>query len=511
MSYWTELVDAAVLGARRAALPGLAPVLAGLADQTEDERDGTGLLRRAAVASRARRAGYVAAEAADRPAPAPAPADDRPAVSLAARQRLGELLAAGRSELVTEWVRLLGRSGRRPPEALLPALLTSASGNEQLRLALAGVLGPAGAWLATTTANPAWAWVLPSEDALQLDTWTTADHRARRELLERARQADPASGRELVAATWSSDGARDRAAFIAGLATGLSAEDEPLLNRALSDRSFEVRRVAAELLARLPGSEVAIRAADRAAAAVHVDRANRQFTVTPPTELTPEMAADGLQPGAKGGSASPGGQPPGAPRGHRGWMLTQVVAAPPVAWWTEHTGLQPAGLLALAERTDWADALRNGWVMAAIRDADPAWILALLDLSRTRVGPDSTQLMNALLPADLATWLAGRPGDSLFEAFELVPGPWPRELSDAVREYVVRRLRADPEALGRYGQITQLRRLLRIAAARLEPPAPPQLEQAEVHPRLLDAWAELMNTLSVRAAMRRELEQEPTP
>src|SRR6185437_33012 len=195
--------------------------------------------------------------------------------------------------------------------------------------------------------------------------------------------------------------------------------------------------------------------------------------------------------------------------GHRGWMLTQIAAAPPVAWWAEHTGLEPARLLAIAEGTNWADALRNGWITAAIRDQDSPWILALLDLSRTHVGPHSTPLMNALPPADLAGWLAGRPGDSLFEAFELVPGPWPDDLSGAVREFVVRQLQTDPDAFGRYGHITQLRRLLRIAGARLEPPALPRLDQAEVHPRLLDAWAELMNTLSVRAAMRRELEQEP--
>src|SRR6185437_1105864 len=87
-------------------------------------------------------------EASDRPAPTPAPDDDRPAVSLAARRRLAELMVAGRPELVTEWVRLLGRAGRRPPEALLPALLTSAAGNQQLREALARVLGLLAAWLA---------------------------------------------------------------------------------------------------------------------------------------------------------------------------------------------------------------------------------------------------------------------------------------------------------------------------------------------------------------------------
>ena len=497
MTYWTELVDAAVLGTRRATVPPPAPMLAELA-RTGDEPDGLRLLHLAALASRARRAGYVAAEASDRPAPTPAPVDDRPAVSVAARRRLAELMAAGRPELVTEWVRMAGRAGRRPPEALLPALLTSAAGNQQLREALAPVLGPLATWLATAAGNPGWSWVTAVQQTSQPDLsgWTTADHRTRRELLERVRQTDPAAGRELVESTWPGDGAKDRKAFISLLVIGLSGADEPFLSHALADRSIEVRRAATELLARLPGSAVAVRAASRAAAAVRVD--GTTLVVTPPTKITAEMAADGLESGARGGA------------GHRGWMLTQIVAMPPVSWWAGHTGLAPDRLLALAERTSWADALRNGWTTAAMRDRDTPWILALLDLSRTHVGPYSTQLMNELAPADLAGWLAGRPGDSLFEAFELVPGPWPDELSGAVREYVVRQLRTDPDAFGRYGHITQLRRLLRIAGARLEPPALPPLDQAEVHPRLLDAWAELMNTLSVRAAMRRELEQEPT-
>jgi hypothetical protein len=55
-----------------------------------------------------------------------------------------------------------------------------------------------------------------------------------------------------------------------------------------------------------------------------------------------------------------------------------------------------------------------------------------------------------------------------------------------------------------------VRRLLRLAAARLDPPAMPELDPAEVHPQLANAWAAMMNTLSIRAAMRRELAEEST-
>ncbi|HEX9528979.1 MAG TPA: hypothetical protein VF951_15890, partial [Streptosporangiaceae bacterium] len=65
--------------------------------------------------------------------------------------------------------------------------------------------------------------------------------------------------------------------------------------------------------------------------------------------------------------------------------------------------------------------------------------------------------------------------------------------------------RADP------GYSPAPRTLFRLAALRLEPPAPPDLDPAAVHDRLSTGWNDLVNTLSVRAAMRRELSEEPKP
>src|SRR5580658_5873218 len=82
MSYWSDLVDAAVLGSGRTAPPH--PLSGPLADLA----DGAGLLDLASAASRARRAGYRPGDAAAQTAPEPAPPDDRPLVRVAARRRL---------------------------------------------------------------------------------------------------------------------------------------------------------------------------------------------------------------------------------------------------------------------------------------------------------------------------------------------------------------------------------------------------------------------------------------
>lgn len=496
MNFWTELVDAAVLG-RRADLPSPPPSLAGLA-RNGSTSDGAALLRLAAVASRARRACYSPAAMANLAVPDEAPPDHRPGVSVAARLRLADLLTDERDELITEWLRLLAGTGCRPPEARLPDLLWRAGDSQQIRDALIPVLGPLAAWLAAT--NPAWDWAIAAGQPGQagqpdLDRWTTASHGARREMLAQVRRTNPGTGRDLVAATWHGDSPRDKTAFIIGLAVGLGADDEPLLDRALADSRGEVRQAAVDLLAKLPGSAFSKRAVARAAAAV---QARETLVVAPPTEATKEMVADGID------TRPPKGT------GLQAWLLRQVIAAAPAAWWTEYTGLPPADLLASAAPTPWAAAAEAGWTECAMRDADVPWLIALLDQPRRQADQMATALLKALPVAERDHWLATHPDSPLFAAIELVPAPWSASLSAAARDRIPALAGADP---GRQERLpasqTRLRRLLRVAAARLDPPAMPC--PAEVHPLLADAWAAMMDTLSIRAAMRRELAEEPTP
>jgi hypothetical protein len=506
MTTWTELVDAAVLGAARSRVPAAAGALGGLALADPAGRLGSGeasagggegasarLLDLAAAASRARRAGFRPAGAAAAPAPEPAEPDHRAAVSPAARQRLAGLLAEGRSALAIEWLRLLAGTGRRPPDVLLPALLTTGTDNQRVREVLRPTLGPRARWLAA--ANPAWAWAAAPSGADPSDpasVWSTASHDERRDLLRQIRAGNATAGRDLVLSTWTADSFRDRAAFIGALAVGLSRDDEPLLNQALADRRAEVRRAAADLLARLPESAFARRAAARAGAAVRpapVRPGRFRLVVRPPGDASPEMIADGIDPSPPRGT------------GRQAWLLRQVVAAAPAGWWPGYAGLPPAELLRVSAGTEWAAALEAGWSDAAIRDRDVAWIEALLDRPLSAA---SITVFQALTDADRDSWLARHPHSPLLAALELVPGPWSAGLSAAARARIENVAAADP------GRSPEARKLLRLAALRLEPPDPPALDPALVHPRLIDSWADMLSVLSIRAAMRRELAEEPS-
>ena len=505
--HWTALVDAAVVGTGRAALPPAPAVLATLVTAAEDHPDAhdaapedagaraaVGLLSAAAAASRARRAGQQAASARAAAAPQPAPADARPEVGGAAMRHLSDLLATDRTDLVLEWLRMLSPTGCRPPDALVPTLLTAAGISRDLRDAVTGLVGPLAGWLAA--ANPEWAWIAALGPGGHPDpaAWPTSGHRERRALLESLRRTDPVAGRALVLSTWDTDTGRDRAAFIVALGTGLQPADEELLDRGLADKRGEVRVAAAGLLARLPGSRFSARAVGRAAAAVTVLPATGQRTITgrklvavAPDEATPDLLADCIDP-----------SPPRA-TGRRSWLLRQIVAAAPSAWWPGHTGLAPSELLTLAAGTEWATALELGWTDGAIRDADVAWLTALLDRRADRA------VFQALPAADREDWLRWHPDSPLFAALDLVPAPWSAGLSEVVCARLTSLAAIDPR------QSPETRRLLRVAALRLAPDAAPQLDPELVHSRLLDSWAEMLTTLSIRAAMYRELNQELRP
>jgi len=129
----------------------------------------------------------------------------------------------------------------------------------------------------------------------------------------------------------------------------------------------------------------------------------------------------------------------------------------PASFWAGHTGLRPADLLALADRTDWSGPLRGGWTSAAARDADQDWLLALLDQPAAEGGKarqaaaggqqvaQGLQLLAALPAAAREAWLCANPGSPLFgPALHQLPPPGSVRLSDQVRAVLASLARTDP-------------------------------------------------------------------
>lgn len=402
---WQELIAHALLGTARQPLLRLPPpdapvttLLAGL-DPAEPER---AVLGAAAVLSLYRRAGRLP-PVDPTPAPTPCPPDPRPVCTAQAAEHLSLMLNGTYSAVVPEWLAAVAAAGQRVPEQHLVALLELGQKQADLQAAILPVLGERGRWLAAQ--NPAWEYACPRPTTAELladvsrinAIWETSDRATRLALLTRLREQSPLIARTLVEATWSSERADDRAAFVATFVTGLSMDDEPFLEAALDDRSREVRRTAASLLSRLPASRLVQRMIvrvqplvtwnpPRSSLPIGKSRQPAQIEVTLPDGCDKAMIRDGIEP-----------KPPQHLQiGERAWWLQQMISAIPLPFWTQTWNTTPADLLAAARlNAEWGDLLVEGWRMAARNQQDQTWIAALLTAGEiTHATEDLLQLLS---------------------------------------------------------------------------------------------------------------------
>ncbi|MFF1700604.1 DUF5691 domain-containing protein [Streptomyces sp. NPDC058252] len=521
---WEELVTVAMLGTERRTPPGWAP----------GREAPVALLDAAAVETLRRRAGVRPPRAAT--PPEPAARDPRAALPPAAARRLAMLLAdrpgtggGGRRgtapdlmELLPQWLTLANARGFAAPPESLPALLDAARGRTDLRAAALAFAGPRALWLARL--NQEWRFALRSspgggsalpgpEDAERVQQlWQEGLFAERVALLSAIRAKDPDAARELLASTWPTERAEDRLMLLDSLRSGLCAADEPFLERALADRSRNVRATAAELLSALPASALAARMAARAGSCVAVDRTRDTPTIVveAPHECDGGMERDGVVPKAPAG------------RGERSWWLGQLVEAAPLGTWPERLGGRtPEEVVGLPVADDWRGELHAAWCRAAVRQRDPGWSRALLGppSAPEAGGPgavslaERSKLLATLSAGERAEWVAGFIGThGLSEAFQLlgvcaVPwaGPLGRAVVDALN--IARDAGSYPWSFS--GVMGLAERCLDPAeAGRLDGLTSVPDESEDAAPGAGGYWAEafqrLVTTLRLRAAMASE-------
>ncbi|MDJ1135972.1 DUF5691 domain-containing protein [Streptomyces iconiensis] len=521
---WGELVAAALLGVERRTPPGGSV---------------GALLDAAAVETVRRRAG--ARPAAPHRRTEPAPDDPRPTPPKAAGRRLSLLLAnragggtattgGGRrgpapdlGELLPQWLAAANARGYRAPVAQLPALLDAARARTDLRAETLAFAGPRALWLARQNED----WKFALRDGVQRRipegeehegeiqrTWEEGLFAERVALLGALRRRDPGAGLALLASSWQSERAEDRLMFLDSLRQGLCPDDEPFLERALTDRSRTVRATAAELLAALPGSALAARMAARARTCVaqnHVTGAGPAgIVVEAPHECDADMQRDGVIP-----------KPPTG-RGERAWWLCQLVEAAPLRVWGERLGGRtPGQIVALPVADGWRDDLHAAWCGAAVRQRNADWARALIGppTAPFTEGPgDPAKLLSVLPEEERGAWAAGFIAvHGLSEAFRIlgVCGvPWPLPLGRAVVDALEIARDAGSYPWSFSGVMGLAERCLDPSdAERLEPlAAVPDASETE-SPGAGAYWAEsfqrMVATLRLRATMLAELTPEP--
>ncbi len=185
--------------------------------------------------------------------------------------------------------------------------------------------------------------------------------------------------------------------------------------------------------------------------------------------------------------------------GARAWWLLQLISHVRLGWWEEKLALDPAGILALAAKSEWKAALLAGF-RAAIgqQPGHPAWVVALLELGGF-AHQDAVELALTLAPTEAAAALQrilAETDDAGLAAriIERADFPWSPALWQAAREKLPRWL-----ARGDW----RLRSTLPLLALRIPPAA---LADETLGPELTpfaEALAEFSTTLNQRRALYR--------
>ncbi len=293
-----------------------------------------------------------------------------PACSPKATQ-LVESLLREHSELLPEALVRLKQTGLRLPYELLPQALTSGAQSKEIRPALISVIGERGRWLSQF--NSAWSWVtqfLPTVETTLPDDgetiWQEGTLGQRYEILQRLRAIDPAQVRDKLAAVWKQEKAEARGKLLGTFEIGLSAEDEPFLDKALDDRAESVRTLAASLLARIPTSALAQRMLARADAII-LSYADDKFTIKPPSEAKKEWLRDGIEEKPTYNTGI----------GKRAWYLVQILSLIPPTHWEVRFSTSPAELITAAHATEWGEQIIDSWSYATMLHGGTNWITPL--------------------------------------------------------------------------------------------------------------------------------------
>lgn len=386
MNLWQDILKNAIVGTERSAfaLPVRGDALGDVLAMLDANARENSLLNAAAAVALYERVGQLPSFDAQA-LPAPAEIDDLPRCSARAAQHLSLMLSKEFRELLPEWLDALAAAKKRVPEELLPSLLAHGKSNGALREAITKVIGVRGVWLAAQ--NSAWDFVVGKIDE---SSWETGTRPTRLALLENLRTTDPARARELVVATWNEEKPEDRAAFIETFIVGLSLADEPFLEAALDDRRKEVRKVAADLLARLPESALVKRMIARVKPLITYKKkllGKNELIVELTNQCDKAMQRDGVEP-----------KPPHPSIGEKAWWLQQVLGAVPYSYWQNLSGESAANLITRTPN-EWRDDFLLGWSQAAIRNNDVEWIEALLNYaSENKTTIDQVALIVALPP-----------------------------------------------------------------------------------------------------------------
>lgn len=356
----SQLANAALLGTQRGSFPSFAKTpVAAVAEKLESTGAESKLLSLAGILSLYEEAGATPLKL--KHSVNDSPSHDVLRCSPEVTTYLTKMLGGQHAELLGEFLTILAKSNQRVPEETLPLLLDRARNVYHLRTPLIAALGETGKWLARQ--NPAWYFAALLDFESANTDWKSNVMLARQGILKQARARDASLGLQLVESTWKNESPTDRIWIIKALQINVSLADEPFLETALDDRSFTVRKMAAELLSTLPTSRLSKRV--MVVAKGMFELRDRELFVEFP-EVTPQLTRDGV--------------------GRPMWndaekvlasQLSDIVSLLPLSFWTTRFETTPETILGAAKTSIWSKSLLGGLGTAIERQNNHEWALVL--------------------------------------------------------------------------------------------------------------------------------------
>ncbi|MBS1796702.1 MAG: hypothetical protein JSS81_22920 [Acidobacteria bacterium] len=374
MKLWQQMISTAIVGTERQKFelppPADGDAVANLLGALAAAGDETRLLKAAAVLGSYLRSGIAAAPDAGA-APEPAGDETRASIPPLSENHLAAMLAGHHSRVLREFFELVAENGRVLPPPFLPAALDEGTSKSELRPFIVPILGARGRWLAGRRDD--WSWAVAAEN--QTEKWETGARAERLAALAALRREDPAAARELLAAGWSAESAKDRAAFLEVLKTNLDAADGEFLERVRqTDKSADARRAAVNLLLKIPGSPLReTLAAEAAALLVYKPGgflSKAKLEVVFPADFDRDAKGDPLADVELFLNERE--------LGKKAVRLVKLLHAVPPRFWEERFGAPRETLVEAAKNTDWKNAVLTGFRAAALNFADAEWLAAVL-------------------------------------------------------------------------------------------------------------------------------------
>lgn len=444
MSAWSELERVALLGTRRESvhIPDVAPALDALLSSLNREDGEHALLSIAGTLDLYEQIGRMPGRLRPDSA-ARAPQESMPACPPHAASYIAQMLEGPLRNLMPEFLQELQKQGMRLPDTLLPNMLAYGHKRTMVRPFILPVLGRRGRWLAGHHQSWTYATVDPGSWSSIRSAWEQASAAQRSSLVSQIRAADPAQGRALVESTWRGENDQQRLLLIKQLETGLSMEDEPLLETALDDRSRLVRRRAAELLSHLHDSRLCRRMIDYVPRYLSwTPEQTRRITISLP-DVTPAMRRSGIV-----------GANSKVPARVRSQEIIQLVSGVPLDYWTDSWKIEAREILRAISTTSWPRTLTAGLSLAAVRQSDPLWARAIVDelgitaataklIAVLEYRDVKAQTLRALNETDVAEIAKDDPMIAIIRRW---PGPWDVELGARLVEAFAGHFRATADS-----------------------------------------------------------------